>query len=247
MTDLRVHMREGVGSQDSVGPDRGHEKHTLVGFSGDVQDEFFHRCLQGQGLRWLGVPLGKNPLDLWVYHELIWEIRPDLIIETGTGLGGSALYMANVCDLVGRGEILSVDHAPAPVRGWPVHDRISYLQGDSAEIPTVAEVVKLAAGKTAVMVILDSDHHTQHVFKELMFYAPLVTPGSMLIVEDTNVGRTPACGFYQDGPREAVEAFLAVTPHFVVDEPCERFGLTFNPGGYLRRKRDRSNHTGRHD
>jgi cephalosporin hydroxylase len=183
---------------------------------------------------WLGVPTQKCPLDLWIYQEILYEQRPDLIIETGTAHGGSALYMACVCDQLGRGEIVTVDIYP--IHGRPAHDRITYLTGSSTAHEVVAEVERLAEGRERVLVILDSDHARDHVLEELRTYGSVVSPDSYLVVEDTNVNGHPVFLEHGPGPMEAVEEFLAETDDFELDLARERFFLTFNPRGFLRKK-----------
>lgn len=183
---------------------------------------------------WLGVRTQKCPLDLWVYQELLFEQRPDLILETGTAHGGSALYLASVCDLLGRGEVVTVDIDPIEDR--PVHDRITYLAGSSTAAEVVTELERLADGRESVLVILDSDHSREHVLDELRLYSRFVTPGGHLIVEDTNVNGHPVFPEHGPGPMEAVDAFLAETDDFEVDAAREKFFLTFNPRGFLRKK-----------
>jgi cephalosporin hydroxylase len=175
---------------------------------------------------WLGVQVLKCPLDLWVYQEIEHRTRPDLIVETGTHLGGSALYLANVCDAIDCGRIVSIDVAEME---RPDQPRITYLHGSSTDEAILERVREMAEGR--VMVILDSDHSTDHVLAELRAYASLVSPGCYLIVEDTNVGHE----VYEDrsGPREAVMQFLAENDDFANDPSCEKFMLTFNPSGYL--------------
>lgn len=184
---------------------------------------------------WLGTPVQKTPLDLWVYQEIIQELRPGLIIETGTFKGGSALFMASVCDLIGHGQVATVDIEELP--GRPRHSRIQYLLGSSTSPDIVAQFRALAAGKTTVMVDLDSAHSMEHVLNELRLYSGLVTKGSYLIVEDTHFNGHPILPHFGPGPREAVEAFLKENRDFVVDHSREKFLLTFNRGGYLRRIR----------
>ncbi len=181
----------------------------------------------------LGVPTLKCPLDLWVYQEMLWELRPDLIVECGTASGGSALYLATLLDLVGTGRVVTVDIEERP--GRPSHDRVEYVAGSSTD-PAVTELVaSRARGAGRVMVILDSDHSCAHVEQELDLYSPLVTVGSYLVVEDTNVNGHPVSPGFGPGPWEAVSAFLDRTDDFVVDESREKFFLTFNPRGFLRR------------
>jgi cephalosporin hydroxylase len=182
---------------------------------------------------WLGVPTQKTPFDLWIYQELLVELRPDLVVETGTADGGSALYLASICDLIQHGRVLTIDVREAE---RPAHPRIAYMLGSSTERETVERVRHEAENASAVLAILDSDHAAEHVLAELRAYAPLVTPGSYLIVEDTNINGHPVLPDFGDGPAEAVASFLAETDEFTVDHSLEKFGFTFNPGGYLRRR-----------
>lgn len=183
---------------------------------------------------WLGVKLLKCPFDAWVLQEILWETKPDLIVECGTRFGGSAHFFATLCDLLGHGEILTID-IDVPDVPRPAHPRITYLAGSSIAAPILAEVRARAEG-SSVMVILDSDHSEAHVARELRAYGPLVTPGCYLVVEDTNLNGHPVFPAHGPGPKEAVERFLAETHDFEVDRTREKFFLTFNPGGYLRRK-----------
>ena len=147
--------------------------------------------------QWLGVPAQKFPTDLWIYQEILFECRPDIVIETGTYSGGSALFLATICEAIGNGEIVS--------------------------------------STDTVMVILDSDHQKSHVHAELDAYAPFVTPGQYLIVEDTNINGNPVLPEFGPGPREALGEWLPRHSEFNVDRSREKFGLTTNEGGYLRR------------
>ena len=183
---------------------------------------------------WLGTTTVKYPLDLWIYQELIVEQRPQLIVETGTYRGGSAKYFGSICDLLGEGEVLSVDIQDLSP---PAHPRVSYLVGSSIAPETVAAVHARAAGLERVFVILDSDHSRDHVLAELHAYSDLVPVGGSMIVEDTNVNGHPVLPEHGPGPYEAVEAFLASTDAFVRDERSERFMCTANPGGFLIRVR----------
>ena len=182
---------------------------------------------------WLGVAAQKCPLDLWIYQEIIFQLRPDLIVETGTADGGSALFLASICDLLGRGKVISIDIEDRTDR--PAHKRIEYWLGSSTEEEIVGRVKKEAAGEETVMVILDSDHHHEHVLRELQIYGPLVSPGSYLIVEDTNVNGHPVLPEFGPGPWEAVDDFLRGRDDFIMDERREKFFMTFNPKGFLLR------------
>ncbi len=184
--------------------------------------------------RWLGAQALKNPLDLWVYQEIVFETRPELIVETGTYRGGSALYLASLCDLRGAGEVVSID--VEPIRDdYPGHPRITYLGGRSSTDPEVVEEVRRRVDGRPVLVILDSDHSQAHVEAELRAYAPLVPVGCYVIVEDSNIGRIRKD--LMPGPLEAIQTFLAKNDGFEIDRSREKFLITFNPSGYLKRVR----------
>ena len=181
----------------------------------------------------MGHPILKCPLDLWLYQEIVHLLRPAVIVETGTAFGGSALYLASICDLVGTGRVVSVDVTDRPKR--PVHSRITYITGSSVDPETVARIRADVGSESPVMVLLDSDHGRDHVLAELEAYAPLITRGSYLVVEDTNLNGHPVEPGYGPGPMEATEAFLVGHPEFVHDAAMDKFLLSFNPRGYLKR------------
>ena len=184
--------------------------------------------------RWRDVECLKCPLDLWIYQEIITEFLPDLLVETGTHEGGSALFLADMLDLVGKGEIISIDIAAIP--GRPQHPRIRYLAGSSSDAVLVQS---LLGGRPPEkrMIILDSDHSKQHVLAELELFAPHLSVGDWLIVEDTNVNGHPTFKSFGEGPFEAVTEFLERHPDFQCDLTKEKFLLTFNPRGFLRKIR----------
>jgi cephalosporin hydroxylase len=182
---------------------------------------------------WLNVPTAKCPLDLWIYQEIICETKPDLIIETGTAYGGSALFLASICDSLQQGRVITIDVRELPDR--PQHERIRYMVGSSVSEEIVEEVRSLIKPDERVMVILDSDHTAEHVLSELKLYSPMVTIGNYLIVEDTNTGGHPVLPLWGAGPMEAVERFVGAQRDFAVDRQREKFFMTFNPKGYLRR------------
>jgi len=182
---------------------------------------------------WLGNRILKCPLDLWIYQEIIYELKPDVIIETGTADGGSALFFASLFDLLGKGRILTIDLQEK--KSWPKHERITYLVGSSVSDRIVEEVRRSTADADRVMVVLDSDHSMKHVLEELQLYSEFVTRGSYLVVEDTNLNGHPVYPHFGPGPMEAVKAFLRECRAFAVDKERERFSMTFNPNGYLKR------------
>jgi cephalosporin hydroxylase len=182
---------------------------------------------------WMGHRLWKCPLDLWIYQELIHRTRPELIIETGTAEGGSGFFLADMCERVGCGQVITVD--VVPVNG-PRHDRLTYLTGSSTD-PAIVRYIESEADRYghSAMVILDSDHTEAHVLGELRLYSPLVGVGQYLIVEDTAINGHPLMPNFGPGPMEAVETFLTETESFIVDQGCEKFLATFHPSGFLKR------------
>lgn len=201
--------------------------------------DWFHRLFYYNGSRtwsnttWLGVALEKCPLDLWIYQELLSSLKPRVIVECGTAFGGSAYYLASLCELIGDGEVITIDVRAEPDR--PSHQRLTYLTGSSTDPATVAAVEEFVAEREPVLVVLDSDHTKEHVLKEMQLYGPLVTPRSYLIVEDSNVNGHPVLPDFGPGPLEAIDAFLEENDNFSVDRSREKYYLTFNPSGYLLR------------
>lgn len=181
----------------------------------------------------LGIPTRKCPLDVWLYQEIIYKNRPDVIIECGTSHGGSALYLAAICDLVDCGEIITVDIEDLP---RPAHKRIKYLLGSSTSSEIVNKIKQMIENKKKIMVILDSDHSKNHVLKEMEIYNKFVNSGQYMIVEDTNVNGHPVYPEHGPGPMEALDEFLKINNDFVVSEEGSKFLLSFNPRGYLLKK-----------
>lgn len=182
---------------------------------------------------WLGIPVLKCPLDVWIYQEIIHEIKPDVIIECGTYKGGSALFFAAVCDFIKHGRVITIDIQEDAQR--PQHERITYLLGSSIAPEVVARARALLQPNENIMVVLDSDHSMPHVLQEMKSYSELVTHGSYLIVEDTSINGHPVAPQYGPGPMEAVQAFLKENNAFVVDKTREKFFMSFNPNGYLKK------------
>ena len=191
-------------------------------------------------ISWLGVPTRKMLADLWVYQEIIHECRPACIVEIGSLFGGSALFMANVCDMIGHGRIISIDISRDIYN--VSHPRITELTGDCSA-PEIVEQVRSLIGSGSVMVIHDADHTQASVMRDLGHYAQFVTAGQYLIVEDGIVDlfnplhSRMAQGYPEGGPLPAAHRFLKQNADlFELDMTRERFLLTSNPKGYLRRK-----------
>jgi cephalosporin hydroxylase len=197
----------------------------------------FHTLLYSKALpmNWLGVPVGKNPLDQEIYGEILWDTRPDVLLEMGTFKGGSAYYFASLFELMGNGRVMTVDIERQP--NLPKSPRITYMLGSSTSPEIVQQIKASLKPGEKVMVVLDSDHQEKHVRKELEIYGAMVTPGQYLVVEDTNVNGHPVFPQFGPGPAEATADFLQSNPNFVADRERERYPFTFNPGGWLKRVR----------
>lgn len=184
---------------------------------------------------YFGVPALKNPLDFWIYQELLHAQRPDVVIEIGNCFGGSTLALAHLCDLLGHGRVIGLDilhdQIPALVRQ---HPRITLLEGDAcAMFPQVREMI---APTENVLVIEDSSHTYENTLNVLRTFHSLIPVGGYFVVEDgicyhgLDLGPKP-------GPYEAIESFVAEQPNFVIDRSREDFLITWNPKGFLQRIR----------
>ena len=187
---------------------------------------------------WLGITSEQAPTDNWQMQQLISELRPDYIIETGTLYGGTTVFYADVLSYVNpQGKVITIDIAPkvdeaSKVPIWK--QSVESIVGSSVDPKVTDHVAQEVQGKK-VLVTLDSLHTREHVLKELEIYSKLVTPGSYLVVQDTNINGNPVYPSFGPGPHEAVEEFLQTHHNFVVDRSRETFLLTFYPGGWLRR------------
>ncbi len=185
---------------------------------------------------WNGTFIQKNPLDLWTYIEIIQKVKPSIIIETGTYKGGSAEFFHDIQKQYNTknkfmGIVITIDNDPKVQIDTSGIIQIIGLSQDSAVIDKVkCHIIK----KDTVMISLDAGHTPDEVFTELVNYAPMVTPGSYIVVEDTHLGTI--IGKDLAGPSEAVQMFLNTTDDFEVDLNCERFGISYNHGGWLKRK-----------
>jgi cephalosporin hydroxylase len=196
--------------------------------------------------RWMGRPIIQYPQDMIAMQEILWDVRPDLIIETGIAHGGSLVYYASLCELMGHGEVLGIDidirpHNREAIEAHPMFKRIQLLQGSSTDPGIVAQVHAMAAGKR-VLVVLDSNHTHEHVLAEMQAYAPLVSVGSYCVVFDTVVEDLPP-GMYPDrawdvgnNPKTAVHEYLRHDDRFEIDRDIDaKIQITVAPDGYLRR------------
>jgi cephalosporin hydroxylase len=206
-----------------------------------VATEFF-RQYHGRGIHratyWYGVPVQQTPTDMWMIQQIIAELRPDFLIETGTLKGGSSLFYASVVQgLNAPTKIVTVDIEDQLDRAleYPVfRDRVVPIIGDSVGPDTIRRISDVVQGKPA-LVLLDSDHRRDHVLRELKLYAQFVPVGGYMIVFDTDLNGHPVTPDFGPGPMEAVEEFLKADGRFVSDDSREKFMLTMCAKGYLKR------------
>jgi cephalosporin hydroxylase len=199
---------------------------------------------------WMGRPIIQYPQDIMALQEIIWSVKPDLIIETGIAHGGSLIFSASMLELIGgNGKVVGIDidirkHNRDEIEKHPMFKRIHLVEGSSVDRKTVEEVKGIAASYKNTMVILDSNHTHEHVLQELHHYAPLVSVGSYLCVFDTLVEDIPA-EYIKDrpwgkgnNPKTAVWEFLKDHDNFEIDKSIEnKLLITVAPDGYLKRTR----------
>lgn len=186
---------------------------------------------------YMGIQTLKNPMDVWIYQEIIHEIKPDFIIEIGCMYGGSTLYFANLLDVIGKGKVISVDIQRDYYE--VKHERIIEITGDSASPDVINQVYSLCKDKS-VLVIHDGDHSKVQVLKDLRAYADLVSLNSYFIIEDT-ANEFMTENESSEGPFEAVETFLKENSDFTVDKECERYILTYAMNGFLKKIKNSNN------
>jgi len=195
---------------------------------------------------WLGCPIIQLPQDIVALQEIIWKVKPDLIIETGIAHGGSIIFSASLLELIGKGEILGIDidirkHNKIEIEKHPMFKRIMMLEGSSIDTNISKKVYEIAKGKKKIMLLLDSNHTHNHVLKELELYSPLISKGSYIIVFDTMIEYMPK-GFFKNrpwnkgnNPKTAVQDFLKKNNRFKIDKTFEqKLLITSSPGGYLK-------------
>jgi len=196
---------------------------------------------------WMGRPIIQYPQDMVAMQEIIWNVKPDLIIETGIAHGGSLIFYASIMELIGHGEILGIDidiraHNKAEIESHPMKKRISMIEGSSIGPETIQRVKKFAEGKQRILVTLDSNHSHDHVLSELEQYSNFVSLGSYLVVFDTVVEDLPA-GTFPGRPwdkgnnaKTAVSSFLQKSKDFEIDSNItDKILVSVAPGGYLKR------------
>jgi len=202
------------------------------------QQTYYNSFVWLNSTTWLGVPSEQTPTDNWSMQEIIAEIRPDYIIEAGTANGGTTLFYASVLSFVNPdGKVITVDVEPHVEKAsrLPIwKQRVELIVGSSVDPKVTDHIAQEVAGKK-VLVTLDSLHTHDHVLREIEIYSKLVTPGSYLVVQDTNINGHPVNPGWGPGPMEAVEDFMKTHDNFVADRGREKFLLTYYPNGWLKR------------
>lgn len=201
---------------------------------------------------WLGRPVIQLPEDMIRLQEVVHALQPDVIVETGVAHGGSAVFLASLCRVLGRGRVVAVDieirpHNRAAIEAHPLADLITLVEGSSIDPSVVARVAEAVAGAQTVLVVLDSDHSHDHVLAELEAYGPLVTSGSWIVATDGVMRQVAGAprgrpAWTTDNPEKAAEAFLTGHPEFILEQPEWPFNeseldrvVTHWPGAWLRR------------
>ena len=196
---------------------------------------------------WMGRPIIQFPPDMIAIQEIIWNVKPDLIIETGIARGGSLIYYASLLELINLdGLVLGIDidirkHNKDAILDHPMNKRITMIEGSSIDSDVIQQVKEISKNKKSILVILDSNHSHDHVLNELKFYSPLITSGSYLIVLDTIVEDLPD-GFVKNrpwgkgnSPKTAVWEFLKSNKQFKIDKDIEnKLLISVAPDGYLK-------------
>jgi len=196
-------------------------------------------------VKWMGIPIIQFPEDIVMMQELIWKIKPDVIVECGVAHGGSLIFYSSLMEIIGKGSVLGVDidiraHNRAAIEAHPLSKRIKLLQGSSIAPETMAQVKSTIAGAETVLVILDSNHSKEHVAKEIQLYKDFVSKDSYLVVmdgaqafmHDLPWGKPE---WKEDNPLKAIEEFLAQDKNFEMDPSYNRLKVTSNPKGFLKR------------
>ena len=194
---------------------------------------------------WLGIPIIQLPEDILMMQELIYKVRPDVIVETGIAHGGSALFYASILELLRRGRVISIDvdirkYNRLAIQSHPLSSRLALIEGSSTSGDVLRQVRAVLRPDDVVMVVLDSDHRFEHVRREMELYAPFVTPGSYLVVFDgimEQLADAPSgtSAWRHDNPLAATRDFLATHAEFEADPYYNRLGVTYCPGGFLKR------------
>jgi cephalosporin hydroxylase len=190
-----------------------------------------------RNVTWLGQSIYKMPSDMINYQELIYQVQPDFIIETGTEQGGSAFFFASILDFIGKGKVITIGINKFRAPNHRIfNERVIALTGDSVSEDIHNQIQGIIKDSQSNIVFLDSDHAGAHVLKELNQYSRYVQVGSYIVVEDSNINGHPVEPGFGRGPYEAIHEFLKDNNRFQIDKTWENKHLiTFSVDGYLKR------------
>lgn len=232
---------------DAIGHDEPLKSKALAFMQASVEPKYSYNY------SWMGRPVIQYPQDMIAMQEIIWEVKPDLIIETGIAHGGSIVFSASMleliaaCDGVKGGEVLGIDieirpHNRKAIEKHPMYKRISMIEGSSIAPEVIAQVVDKAKGKKRILVFLDSNHTHEHVLAELKAYAPLTSVASYCVVFDTLIEDMQENAYPDrpwgkgNNPKTAVWEWLKTHPEFEIDKSIhQKLLITVAPDGYLKR------------
>lgn len=238
---------EKIARIEAFGKDAEFQKHSRDWLEESMRKSYVYN------FSWLGRPIIQNPIDIMAMQEIIWTVKPDLIIETGIAHGGSLIFSASMLELNAAcggpadAEVLGIDidiraHNREAIKAHPMSRRISMIQGSSIAPEIVAQVKAKAAGKKRILICLDSNHTHEHVLAELEAYALLTSVGSYCVVFDTFVEDVPADVFQDrpwhpgNSPKTAVWEYLKTHSNFEIDKSIhQKLLITVAPDGYLKR------------
>lgn len=202
--------------------------------------------LYSYNFSWMGRPIIQYPQDMIAMQELLWNIKPDLLIETGIAHGGSLIYYASIMELIGKGKVIGIDidireHNRVEIEAHPMYKRIEMIQGSAIDLQIIEQIKTHIQPGMTVMVSLDSNHTHEHVLEELKLYSPFVTKGSYCVVFDTIVEDMPKAMYDRpwdvgNNPKTAVWEFLKTTSDFEIDTHIDnKLLISVAPQGYLKR------------
>ena len=194
---------------------------------------------------WLGMPVIQSPEDLVLIQQLIYNIKPDYVVETGVAHGGSLVFYASILEAIGQGHVIGIDidirsHNRQEIEKHRLFKRIKLIEGDSISETIIEEISEIIPPKSKVIVCLDSNHYKDHVLKELKLYSKFVDVGCYIVVFDTITSSMSEHGIYDssyinNGPQEAIDIFLEENQNFQIDKEFNKLFISYSPNGYLKR------------
>jgi cephalosporin hydroxylase len=246
MNPIKKHQKECRDRVKAQPSNKALVKSAKAFVSESIRSRYFYN------FSWLGRPVIQFPQDLMALQEIIWTVKPDLIIETGIAHGGSLIFSASMLEMLGgKRDVLGIDidiraHNLKEIKRHPMYKRITMIEGSSVDEGVAEKVRKFAKGRKSVLVVLDSNHVRDHVLQEIELYSPLVTRGSYCVVMDSYIENFTAefnkefsyNRWNGDNPKTAVDLFLKKNSSFVIDQAIEdKLLITAAAGGYLKRVR----------